>query len=137
VLSFIYSCLVSYSPSGVWQLKFECRPQVQEISSATTTCPGLEVACCCVCLLRFPCCEFFSLIYSLFLGQVVFHPHPPLLCFTTVDGLLFSFARQFGFGCCSLAQEMISVIHYLPFFREWLIAHLLLVFTAFPVFIYL
>jgi hypothetical protein len=36
-----------------------------------------------------------------------------------------------------LAQEMSSVIHYLPCFGEWLITHLLSVFTVFPVFVYL
>jgi hypothetical protein len=30
--------------------------------------------------------------------------------------LFFIFAGQFGFGCCSLAQGMSSVIHYMPYF---------------------
>jgi hypothetical protein len=48
------------------------------------------------------------------------------------DGsLFFSFAGQFGFECCSLAQEMSSVICYLPCFREWLIIHLLSIFLPF------
>jgi hypothetical protein len=34
VLPFSCSCSVSSSPSEVWQFKFECCPQVQEISSA-------------------------------------------------------------------------------------------------------
>jgi hypothetical protein len=45
---------------------------------------------------------------------------PPLLS-VCYDGLLFVFLilwGQFGFGCCSLVQQMNSVIHYLPFFRE-------------------
>jgi hypothetical protein len=50
--------------------------------------------------------------------------------------LFFSFAGQLGFGCCSLAEEMNSVIHYLPSFGEWLITSLLSVFAALPVFIY-
>jgi hypothetical protein len=29
----------------------------------------------------------------------------------------------FGFGCCSLAQEMIFVDHYLSYFRQQLITH--------------
>jgi hypothetical protein len=58
------------------------------------------------------------------------------LCFIAVCCLLFSFAGQFCFGCCSLAQEMSSVILYFPCFRESLIASLLSVFTAFPVFVY-
>jgi hypothetical protein len=52
------------------------------------------------------------------------------------SSLFFSFAGQFGFGCHPLAQEIISVIHSLPCFGEWLIASLLSVFVAFPVFIY-
>jgi hypothetical protein len=47
-----------------------------------------------------------------------------------------SFAVQSGIGWCFLAQEIISVIHYLPCFRECLFTHLLSVFTAFPVFLY-
>jgi hypothetical protein len=49
----------------------------------------------------------------------------------TVCCLLFGFAGQFGFACYSLAHEMSSVIHYLPCFREWLIAHLLSTFLPF------
>jgi hypothetical protein len=45
--------------------------------------------------------------------------------------LFFSFAEQLGFGCCSLAQSMSSVIPYLPCFWEWLIAHLLFAFLPF------
>jgi hypothetical protein len=45
--------------------------------------------------------------------------------------LVFNFAGQFDFGCCSLAQEMSLVIHYLPCFGEWLIAHLLMAFLLF------
>jgi hypothetical protein len=44
--------------------------------------------------------------------------------------------RQISFECCPLAQEISSVVHYLPCFREWLIALLLSAFAAFPVFIY-
>jgi hypothetical protein len=38
------------------------------------------------------------------------------------SSLFFSFAGQFGFGCCSLAQEIVFVIHSLPCFGEWFIA---------------
>jgi hypothetical protein len=34
----------------------------------------------------------------------------------------FQFCGAVSFGFCSLAQEMISVIHYLPCFGEWLIS---------------
>jgi hypothetical protein len=50
--------------------------------------------------------------------------------------LIFSFVGQLKFECHSLTQEMSSVIHYLPCFREWLFTHPLSVFTAFPVFVY-
>jgi hypothetical protein len=48
---------------------------------------------------------------------------------------------QFNSGCCSLAQEMISVIYSLPYFREWLIdsptpPQSSTVFTALTVFVY-
>jgi hypothetical protein len=39
--------------------------------------------------------------------------------------LFFNFATSFDFGCCSLAQEMNFVDHYLPYFRQWLITSLL------------
>jgi hypothetical protein len=61
----------------------------------------------------------------------VFH-QPPLLS-VCYGGLLFifNFAGQFDFGCCSLAQEMISVIHYLSCFGEWLIVPPLSAFLPF------
>jgi hypothetical protein len=37
----------------------------------------------------------------------------------------FNFAASFDFGCCSLAQEMSFVDRCLPYFRQWLITHLL------------
>jgi hypothetical protein len=45
--------------------------------------------------------------------------------------LFFNFKGQFDFGCCSLAQEMNFVAHYLPCFREWLITGLLSTFLPF------
>jgi hypothetical protein len=51
----------------------------------------------------------------------------------TVRCLFFSFVGQFGFGCCSLAQEMNSVIYYLPCFGEWLTAQLLSTFLPFQI----
>jgi hypothetical protein len=45
--------------------------------------------------------------------------------------LFFNFAEPFDFGCCSLAQEMSFVVHYLPYFRQWLITGLLWAFLAF------
>jgi hypothetical protein len=37
--------------------------------------------------------------------------------------LFFNFAALFDFRCCSLAQEMSFVDHYLPYFRQQLITH--------------
>jgi hypothetical protein len=53
--------------------------------------------------------------------------HVMLVCW-----LFFKFAMLFDFGCCSLAQEMNFVDHYLPYFRQQLITHP----TAFPLFVY-
>jgi hypothetical protein len=39
--------------------------------------------------------------------------------------IVFHFAVSFDFGCCSLAQEMIFVDLYLPYFRQRLITCLL------------
>jgi hypothetical protein len=49
------------------------------------------------------------------------------------DGLLlvFQFAVLFDFGCCSLAQKMSFVDHYLPYFRQWFIIGPLLAFLPF------
>jgi hypothetical protein len=45
--------------------------------------------------------------------------------------LFFNFAVLFAFGCCSLAQKLIFVDHYLPYFRQWLITHPLLALLPF------
>jgi hypothetical protein len=45
--------------------------------------------------------------------------------------LFFNFAGLFDFGCCSLAQEKSFVDCYLPYFRQWLINHLLLAILPF------
>jgi hypothetical protein len=39
--------------------------------------------------------------------------------------IVFQFAVFFEFGCCSLAQEMRFLNHYLPYFRQWHITCLL------------
>jgi hypothetical protein len=98
----------------------------------STTCPALEVAFCCACLLGFLHWGVLSLPHPLSLGQVQCSIGP-LCCqyVMMVHCLFFSFAGQFGFGCCSLAQEMISVLCYLPCFGEWLLAHLLSAFLPF------
>jgi hypothetical protein len=129
------SCLVSFSPSKLGQFSFESCPFVQRISSEIHYLPcfggGLLL------------CLFtgISELGAYFLAPPPFSgagcvPPAPLLSMFYYCSLFFSFSRNFSFGCCSLVQEMISVIHYLPCFGEWLIAHLLSVFTAFPVSIY-
>jgi hypothetical protein len=85
VLPFSCSCLVSSSPSEVWQFKFECCPQAQEMSSS---CPALELAFCCACLLGFAVWGLISLPRPLSLGHGQYSGSPPALC---NDGLLFVF----------------------------------------------
>jgi hypothetical protein len=47
-------------------------------------------------------------------ASLVFHHPLCCQCVMMVSCLFFSFVRQFGFGYCSLSQEMISVIHSCP-----------------------
>jgi hypothetical protein len=91
-------------------VQFWVWPLVQEISSAIHYCLALEVAFCCVCLLCF-CAGIYFFAPPPSLGQVQCSINS--LCMT-VHCLFFSFEGQFSFGCCSLAQEMSSVIHFLP-----------------------
>jgi hypothetical protein len=49
--------------------------------------------------------------------------------------LFYRFVGQFSFGCFSLAQEISSMIHYLPGFVEWLITCPLSAFAAFSVYL--
>jgi hypothetical protein len=53
--------------------------------------------------------------------------HVMLVCW-----LFFTFAALFDFGCCSLAQEMSFADHYLVYFRQRLITHLLSTLLYFP-----
>jgi hypothetical protein len=50
--------------------------------------------------------------------------------------LFINFAEPFDFEYCSLAQEMIFVVHYLLYFRQWLITHPLSAFLPFQLFVY-
>jgi hypothetical protein len=136
VLLFSCSCLVSSSPRKLGQFSFECGLWFRRSALPSTTCPALEVACCCVCLLGFPCWVFISLPRPLSLGQVVFQLPPLLSVFYYSLLFVFQFCGQFSFECCSLAKEMSSVIHYLPCFGDWLIACPISVFTAFLMFVY-
>jgi hypothetical protein len=49
--------------------------------------------------------------------------HQPLLLSMCYDGLLFVFQFCRAVWVLLMAQEMSSMICYLPFFGEWLIAH--------------
>jgi hypothetical protein len=51
-------------------------------------------------------------------ARSVFHQPPLLLMCYDISLFDFQFVGQFNFGCCSLAQEMISVIHFLLCFGE-------------------
>jgi hypothetical protein len=89
------------------------------------------------------------LLAVLFYWGLVSLPHPlscgkfsdwsasPLCqCVVMVCCLLFNFAGPFVFGCCSLAQKMNIVVHYLLRFRQWLIFCLLSAFLPFQPFVY-
>jgi hypothetical protein len=80
VLSFSCSCLVSFSPSEVGYIDFECCPVVQELTLHSTTCPGFEVAYCCVCSLSVWYWDFSSLPYPLSLGRFSVPCTPSTVC---------------------------------------------------------
>jgi hypothetical protein len=120
VLPFGCSCLVSSSPSKVGQFSFGGLWFKRSVLQSTT-CPALAVVFA-VCLLGFPQWGFISLPCPLFLGQVQCSISPLCcLCFVTACCLFFSFVGQFSFGCCLLAQDMSSVIHFLPCFGDCLL----------------
>jgi hypothetical protein len=121
----------------VGQFSFECCPLVQKISSAIHYLPcfgsGLLL---CFCIGVSALGVYFFALPPFSGTGSVFQLPLNCPCFITVYYLLFSFAGQFCFGFCSLAQEMMSVIYYLPCFMVWLITLLPSVFTAFPAFVY-
>jgi hypothetical protein len=75
------------------------------------------VAFCCACLLGI--C-FFALPLFCGAGSVICQLPPGCQCVVMVRCLFFNFAEPFDFGCCSLAQEMSFVVHYMPCFRQCL-----------------
>jgi hypothetical protein len=123
--------LVSFSPSKVWQFSFEHCPLVQEINSAIHYLPcfggGLSAV--------FVYWDFCTVSFFLCPAPISGEGCVPLtsLHFLFYYSLLFffSFAEQFSFGCCSVAQKMSSVIYYLPWFEEWLITCPFSIFTLF------
>jgi hypothetical protein len=117
LLSFSDTCLVSYSLSEVWQFKFACCSQVQEISFIIhqLSCFGVEFLLC-----LFPG-GFFALLPFSEARSVIHQPAPCCQHVVMVPCLFFNFAEPFDFGCCSLAQEMSFVVCYLPYFRQWFI----------------
>jgi hypothetical protein len=120
----------------VGQFSFEYCIQVQEISSAIRylPCLGGGLSLCLFTGISTVGVYFFA--PPTFSGAGCVLPPPPLSAFYYSSLFVFQFFGHFSFGCCSLAQEMSSVIHYPPCFEEWLIILLLSVFTAFPVFVY-
>jgi hypothetical protein len=133
VLSLSCSCLVSSTPVRWGSSSLNAALWSRRLVLWSTTCPALEGS---VCLLRVQLWEFSSLPPPTLLWSRLYSIYP-LCCPARLQfTVFFSFAGQFSFGCCSLAQEMSSVVHYLPCFREWLITGPLSAFAAFPVFIY-
>jgi hypothetical protein len=121
-LSLSGSCLVSSSFSEVWQFKFACCPQVQKISSVVHQLSyfGGGFLLCLFTGGLFLCLAPFSGTRSVFCQLA-----PCCQCVVMVCCLFFNFVELFDFWCCSLAQEMSFVVHYLPCFRQWLITCLL------------
>jgi hypothetical protein len=65
------------------------------------------------------------LCFASFLWGKVSDPSAGPLLSVCCDSLLivFQFALSFDFGCCSIAEEMNFVYHYLTYFRPRLIIH--------------
>jgi hypothetical protein len=109
VFSFSCSCIVSSSSGEVGQFSFESCPLFQDISSEIhyLPCFGSDFLLCL--FTEISMLGFYFFVPPPFSGVgSVFHQ--PLLL--TVWCLFFSFMGKFSFGCCSLVQEMISVIYY-------------------------
>jgi hypothetical protein len=121
--------LTSYFPVFQQQLLSQLLPQwgvgvlrFQRSALWPTSCPTLELGFRCVGLLG----AFFCALppFSGARSEI----HQPAPCYQRVMlvcWLVFNFSTLFDFGCCSLAQEMNFVDHYLPYFRQWLITCLL------------
>jgi hypothetical protein len=90
--------------------------------------PALELGFHCAWLLG--AC-FFALLPFSWARSVLCQPTPCYQPVVMVCWLFFNFAVLFDFGCCSLAQEIGFVDHYLPYFRQWLITCMLLVLLPF------
>jgi hypothetical protein len=109
----------------VWQFYFECCTQVQEISSVVhwLSCSGGGFSLCSFTRISMLGAYFFAPPNFYGSGSVSHQLSHYCQCVMMVHCLFFNFVGQSDFGCCSLAQEMSSMIHYLPCFREWLITH--------------
>jgi hypothetical protein len=137
-------CLVSpggwgdlpvFFPVFQWQLLSQLLRQwgvasIRFWSSALwpTSCVALELGFCCVGLLV--ACFFASHLFS-WARSGICQPALCCKCVMLVCWLFFNFATLFDFGCCSLAQEMSFVDHYLPYFIHWLITCTLLALLPF------
>jgi hypothetical protein len=120
-------------PSVICGSLFAWYPQVQEISSVVYQLSYLEVPIHCTCLLG--ACFFASPPFS-GARSVIRQSAPCYQNVVMVHCLFFNFAEPLDFGCCSLAQKMSFVVHYLPYFRQWLITHPLSAFLPFQPFVY-
>jgi hypothetical protein len=97
-----------------------------------TSCPALELGFLCVGLLG--ACFFASLLFSGARSEIC-QLAPSYHLVMLVCWLFFNFVMSFDFGCCSLAQEMSFMDHYLPY--QAAAYHLPTVSSsAFPVFVY-
>jgi hypothetical protein len=126
--------MVSSSLSEVWQFKFACCPQVQEISSVVHQLPCFAVGFL-LCLFTgglFLCLTpFLSGKISDLSASPLSYQHVVMVCY-----LFSNFAEPFDFGYCQLAQEMSFVVCYLPYFRQWLIICPLSALLPFQPFVY-
>jgi hypothetical protein len=112
-LSFSGRWLVSSSLSEVWLIL-----RFQRSALWFTSCPALELGFLCVGLLG--ACFFAAPPFSGARSEI-YQLAPCCQCVMLVCWLFFNFVKSFDFGCCSLAQEMLFVDSYLPYFRQWLI----------------
>jgi hypothetical protein len=106
------------SLSEVWQFEFVYFPQVLENSSVAhwPSCFGVGFLLC-----WFTGGLFLCLITFLWGKVSDASASPWCQCVVMVCWLFFNFSVSFDFECCSLAQEMSYVDHYLPYFRQWFI----------------
>jgi hypothetical protein len=120
LLSFSGSCLLSSYLSEVWQFKFECCPQVQDISSVVhqVSCFGVGFLLCLFTLCLFLCLAPFSVATS-----VIHQLAPCCQCVVMVLCLFFQFCRAVwlwmlltgsGDELCGLLPALCQAVAYHP-----------------------